>query len=135
MKRYISLILAITLPFAVPAWAANYVKPDELKQWLKTGKPVILVDIQPAHEFMQHHFKGSVETNAFPAKRDEEKKKLDKVLPRILASRDDVVIICPRGRSGAMNTYDYLKSKGVDEKRLYILEGGVAGWPYREMLE
>lgn len=135
MKRHLLLILAITLSFAAPAWAANYVKPDEFKRWLETGKPVILVDIQPAHEFMQHHFRGSIETNAFPARQDGEKKKLDIALPRIMASRDDVVIICPRGKSGAMNTYDYLKSKGVEEKRLYILEGGVAGWPYREMFE
>jgi hypothetical protein len=45
-----------------------------------------------------------------------------------------VVIICPRGKSGASNTYDYIKSKGIPENRLYILEGGIAGWPYKEML-
>jgi rhodanese-related sulfurtransferase len=113
----------------------NMIKPEELKNWLTSGKKVILVDIQPHEDFVKGHIKGSIETNAYPASKDEEKKRLDKVLPIIQKSNDPVVIICPRGRSGAKNTYDYLKSKGVPENRLYILEGGMAGWPYPELLE
>jgi rhodanese-related sulfurtransferase len=118
------------LPFS--AFAANYVKPEEFKQWLETGKQVVVVDIQPADDFEKQHFKGSIETNAFPAKTDEEKRRIDKALPAISSSKDDVVIICPRGRSGASNTYDYLKSKGVPESRLHILEGGIGGWHFKE---
>jgi len=113
----------------------NMIKPEELKNWLTSGKKVILVDIQPHEDFVKGHIKGSIETNAFPASKDEERKRLDKVLPIIQKSNDPVVIICPRGRSGAKNSYDYLKSKGVPENRLYILEGGMAGWPYPELLE
>jgi rhodanese-related sulfurtransferase len=101
---------------------------------METGKKMTIVDIQPKNEFEQHHFKGSIETNAFPAKTDEEKKRLDSVIEKIKKSSEDVVIICPRGKSGASNTYDYIKSKGIPENRLYILEGGIAGWPYKEML-
>jgi rhodanese-related sulfurtransferase len=46
-----------------------------------------------------------------------------------------VVIICPRGKSGAGNTYEYLRAMGISEERLRILEGGIAGWPYTEMLK
>lgn len=113
----------------------NMIKPEELKNWLTSGKKVILVDIQPHEDFVKGHIKGSIETNAYPASKDEEKKRLDKVLPIIQKSNDPVVILCPRGRSGAKNSYDYLKSKGVPENRLYILEGGMAGWPYPELLE
>lgn len=113
----------------------NMIKPEELKNWLTSGKKVILVDIQPHEDFVKGHIKGAIETNAFPASKDEEKKRLDKVLPIIQKSNDPVVILCPRGRSGAKNSYDYLKSKGVPENRLYILEGGMAGWPYPELLE
>jgi len=81
----------------------------------------------------KHHFKGSLETNAYPVKSEEERKKLDKTLERINASQDDVVIVCPRGGGGAKNTYDYLKEKGVEEKRLFILEKGMEGWPHPEM--
>lgn len=135
MKKYFLMVLIFVLVLTTSAFAANYVKPDEFKKWLETGKKMIIVDIQPKAEFEAHHFNGSIETNAFPAKTDEEKKRIDKVLPLIMSSSDDVVIICPRGRSGAMNTYEYLKSKGVPEKRLYILEGGIAGWPYKEVLK
>ena len=113
----------------------NMIKPEELKNWLTSGKKVILVDIQPHEDFVKGHIKGSIETNAYPASKDEERKRLDKVLPIIQKNNDPVVIICPRGRSGAKNSYDYLKSKGVPENRLYILEGGMAGWPYPELLE
>jgi|GEM_PF-358090 len=113
----------------------NMIKPEELKNWLTSGKKVILVDIQPHEAFVKAHIKGAIETNAYPAKKDEEKKRLDKVLPIIQKSNDPVIILCPRGGGGARNTYDYLKSKGVPENRLYILEGGMEKWPYPELLE
>jgi len=111
----------------------NFVSPDRFKEGLATGKKSIIVDIQVPDEFVKRHFKGSLETNAYPVKTDEERKRLDAVLATINASQDDVVIICPRGGGGAKNTYDYLKSKGVDEKRLFILEKGMEGWPYPEL--
>lgn len=130
-RKMITLCLALVALLLVPyaALAANYVKPDIFKQWLANNRSLVIVDIQPAEDFGDQHFKGSIETNAFPAKSDE-KKRLDKALPAIQASKGDVVIICPMGKGGALNSYDYLKSKGVPEKRLFILEGGIDGWPY-----
>ena len=136
MKRTVTTMLilfCLSLLMPYTAFAADYVKPDMFKQWLETGKLVVIVDIQPADDYEKQHFKGSIETNAFPAKTEEERKRIDKALPAISSSKDEVVIICPRGRSGASNTYDYLVSKGVSEKRLFILEGGIAGWPYKEL--
>lgn len=135
MKRYVLLIILFVFSLTSSASAANMLKPETFKQWLESGKKIIIVDIQPAEEFEKHHFKGSIETNAFPAKTDDDKKKLDSVIERIKKSDEDVVIVCPRGRSGAMNTYEHLKTKGVSENRLYILEGGIAGWPYKDMLQ
>lgn len=134
MKKYLVLVLAFVFVLTTSAFASNMVKPDEFKKWLETGKKMIIVDIQPAKDFEKQHFKGSIETNAFPAKTDEEKKRLDKTIPVIQSSKDDVVIICPRGRSGATNTHEYLKSKGIPENRIYILEGGIDNWPYKDML-
>lgn len=135
MKRiFLSVCILVTAAIVLPhaALAANYVKPDVFKEWLDSGKQLVIVDIQPADDFEEQHFKGSIETNAFPAKTDEEKKRIDKALSMISASKGDVVVICPRGKSGASNTYDYLKLRDVPEDRLYILEGGIAGWPYKE---
>jgi rhodanese-related sulfurtransferase len=133
MKKIVFMALALFLYSAIPAMAQNYVKPDVFKQWLESGKSMFIVDIQTPDEFAMHHFKKAIETNAFPAKTDDEKKKLDPVLVKIKASKDDVVIVCPRGGGGARNTYDYFKTKGVPESRMYILEKGISGWPYKDM--
>jgi rhodanese-related sulfurtransferase len=134
MNRIVLLMLFI-IGCATTAIAGgySYVEQDQFKQWLGNSKDMAIVDIQVPAEFQQHHFKGSLETNAFPVKSPEEKEKLDKIMPRLLASHNDVVIVCPRGGGGAKNTYDYLKEKGISEKRLFILEKGMQGWPYQEL--
>lgn len=135
MKRVILMTVIALLAFAANALCAQFIKQDDFNRWSDEKRNMIIVDIQPKDEYEKHHFKESYETNAFPAKTDEEKKRLDAVLPNIQSSKVPVVIVCPRGKSGAMNTNDYFKSKGVAEDRLYILEGGVAGCPYRDKLE
>ncbi|MDD2851453.1 MAG: rhodanese-like domain-containing protein [Desulfuromonadaceae bacterium] len=131
MKR-ISLVLMALLTTVSTAVAANYIEPLELKQAFENKSPLIIIDIQPAKDFAQQHLPGSVETNAFPAKSSEEKRRLDKALPAIKASSAPVVIVCPRGKSGAKNSYEYLLSMGIAEDRLQILDDGIAGWPYKE---
>ncbi|MBV5339838.1 MAG: rhodanese-like domain-containing protein [Deltaproteobacteria bacterium] len=133
MFKRIVLTLALTLLSATAALAANYIEPQELKELLDKKSEVILVDIQPAADFEKQHLPGSIETNAFPAAKDEEKARLDKALTVIKASKAPVVVVCPRGKTGAKNSYNYLESKGVPEERMQILEDGIAGWPYKEM--
>ena len=134
-RKVITLFIAVTVLFLLPhaAFAKNYVKPNIFKQWLTSNRSIVIVDIQPAKEFGDHHFKGSIETNAFPSKSAEEKKRLDAVLPKIQSSKGEVVIVCPKGKGGAVNTYEYLQSKGVPDSRLFILEDGIDGWPYPGM--
>lgn len=72
------------------------VKPEVFKQWLENKKPMIIVDIQPADEFAKHHFEGSIETNAFPAKTDKEKARLDNLkryLSRHLSNNEKMVLL------------------------------------------
>lgn len=133
MMKQFAAALIFTLTTATAALAANYIEPQELKELLDKKQPVILVDIQPAADFKKQHIIGSIETNAFPAKSDEEKARLDKTLPTIKASKDPVVVVCPRGKSGAKNSYEYLMKQGVAEDRMTILEGGIAEWPYKEL--
>lgn len=134
MKKgfYFGIVLLIFI--SSPAFAANYVKPEVFKQWLQSHKSIIIVDIQPSEDFLEQHFKGSIMTDAYPVKTDEDKKRLDLAVKKVKASNDDVVIVCPRGKTAASNAYDYLKSQGIPENRLFILEGGIDGWPYKEML-
>lgn len=132
MKKFAAALI-LTLSTATAALAANYIEPQELKELLDKKQSVILVDIQPAADFEKQHLPGSIETNAFPAKSDDEKKRLDKTLPIINASKDPVVVICPRGKTGAKNSYEYLMKQGVAEERMTILEGGIHEWPYKEL--
>jgi len=128
-------ISALILTNVTLATAANYISPDELKQMIQQQKDLVIVDIQPANEFEQHYLSGAIETNAFPAKSPEEKQRLDKSLPAIKTSSAPVVIVCPRGGSGAKNSYEYFQSQGIPEERLLILKGGIAGWPHQDMLQ
>ena len=134
MKRIMVLMLLL-LGCAATALAGgyNYVEPDQFKQWLEKGKEMTIVDIQVPAEYQKHHFKGSLETNAYPVKSADEKQKLATILPILSATQNDIVVVCPRGGGGAKNTYDYLRENGIDEKRLIILEDGMQGWPYKEL--
>lgn len=134
MKR-ILLMVVLLLCTATISMAAgyNYVAPDQFKQWLEKGKDMSIVDIQVPAEYQQHHFKGSLGTNSYPVKSASDKQKLDAILPKLAATQNDVVVICPRGGGGAKNTYDYLKEKGIDEKRIFILKEGMQGWPYKDL--
>ena len=137
LKKTVSLLplLFFMLTTTVLAGSYNYVGQEEFKNWLDTGKEVIIVDIQVADQFQKHHFKNSMETNAFPVKTDEQRAKIDPAVSAYSKSSKQVVVVCPRGGGGAKRCYDYLKSRGVAEKDLVILKGGVEKWPYKEMLQ
>ncbi len=136
MKKMTLVTLALfgLLNMAAMFAPFNYLEADQFKGWLDTGRPVIIVDIQVEDEFAVHHFPGSIETNAFPVKSDAEREKIDQAVAAYQENGHDVVVVCPRGGGGAKRSYSYLKSQGVPEEKLTILRGGVAKWPYRDML-
>ena len=113
----------------------KYYTAEQVKDSIEKKEDIILLDIQVKEEWDKHHIKGAIETNAYPVKTDEQKKKLDNSLPSISENENPIVIICPGGKGGATRTYDYLMKKGIKEDRLYILENGQSKWPYDELLE
>ncbi|MFH2121887.1 MAG: rhodanese-like domain-containing protein [Pseudomonadota bacterium] len=137
MKKQIAVLAVLILGLlnmAALFETFNYVKADDFKQWLDSGKAMILVDIQVKDEFSLHHFKDSIETNAFPVETEEQRKMIDPAVAAAKKADTDVVVICPRGGGGAKRCYSYLKAQGIPEEKLFILEGGVAKWPHKEML-
>lgn len=112
----------------------NYITAEDFKQWLDSGKATILVDIQVKDEFSLHHFKDSMETNSYPVDTEEQRQMIDPAVAAAKKAGTDVVVICPRGGGGAKKCYNYLKAQGISEAKLFILEGGVAKWPHKEML-
>ena len=132
MRKYLfALAFALLLPVLAHAGDYNYISQDETKTRLASGPAMQIVDICPVEMFAEGHLPGSMETNAYPVKTDEERARLDKVLPVVSASKDDVVIVCPGGAGGAKRAYDFFREKGVAEARLKILEKGMKGWPYQ----
>lgn len=94
---------------------------------------MVLLDIVPADEFAKGHIQGSIETNAYPTKTEEERGRLDKGLSALNAGSQDIIIVCPGGGSGAKRTVDYYESKGIAKERMYILENGLKKWPYKKV--
>ncbi|MDD3815969.1 MAG: rhodanese-like domain-containing protein [Desulfocapsaceae bacterium] len=137
MKKRIAILAVLIiglLNMAALFDSFNYVKADDFKQWLDSGKPLVLVDIQVKDEFSLHHFKDSIETNAFPVETEEQRQMIDPAVAASKKAGTDVVVICPRGGGGAKRCYSYLKAQGIPEEKLFILEGGIAKWPHKEML-
>jgi len=138
MKK-LALLLSLVLVclFHIGAFAAsyNYVNPDDFKQWLESDKPMIIVDIQDKEAFAKQHFAGSIETNAYPVETDAERKSIDPAVEQFKQSNQDVVVVCPRGGGGAKRCYDYMKSQGVPDEKLFILTGGADKWPFKELFE
>lgn len=135
MSRKIFGVCVLFLVAAAVSWAAsgdgyNYISAADLQKRLQAKSPMILLDICPVEQFAKGHIPGAIEKNAYPVDTDEQRGRLAKVLPQIQASKDDVIILCPRGGGGAKKTFDFYKSKGVDPQRMLILEKGMDAWPY-----
>lgn len=128
----IALLLAVCAP--LPSFAYNLMEPEELKVLLDSGQPVILLDIQPEDNYREHHFYGSLATSAYPVKTEAESRSLEQAVTLYETNRHDIVIIGPRGGRAAQRTHDYLAGRGIPEEQIHILRGGIAHWPFREML-
>lgn len=135
MVKTLGLVMAMLwlgVGSAAASWndGYQYIAAADLQKRLAAKDAMLIVDIQPADAFDKGHIVGSIETNAYPVKSDEERARLEKALPILAASGDEVIVVCPGGGSGAKNTVNFFKAGGIDEKRLFILEKGRKGWPY-----
>lgn len=139
MKNTLFIVFALLLVLAqsAHAWMGyNYVSAEDMKGWLESKKPLLIVDIQEKQNFAAHHIKGSTETNAYPVKSDKDRQTIDPSVKLYQSNHyEAVVVVCPRGKGGAKRAYDYLKKQGVEEEKLFILTGGMDSWPYREWVE
>lgn len=137
MKKLILALTLLAMILAAPAYAGdyNYVSPEKVKDWISSGTPTSIVDIQVKEEFDAHHLTGSMATFAYPVKSDTDKAKLDEAVAALKKNDTQVVVVCPRGKGGAKRCYDYLEEQGIAQDRLLILTKGMTGWPYKEMVE
>ncbi|CAG37238.1 unknown protein [Desulfotalea psychrophila LSv54] len=136
MKRIIAIVFCL-LCVASTSFAGNYnyISAKQVKENLAVGSAMIIVDIQVEKEFNRHHLPGSVATYAYPVKSDVERARIDQAVKLYEQSGSPVVVVCPGGKSGAKRCYDYMESKNVPAEKMMILENGMGGWPYKELVQ
>jgi len=111
----------------------QYVSPETFRQWYTHGKALV-VDVQTYGGYTQMHFQGSLPTYAYPVRTPEQKKRVESVIPAINETDKPVVLVCPGGITGAPNARLHLLSKGIPNRRLFVLQGGTFGFPWKNML-
>jgi thiosulfate/3-mercaptopyruvate sulfurtransferase len=112
---------------------AQFISPETLRQWISQDKALV-VDVQTYDGYLRGHFPGSIPTHAYPVVTPDQKKRVEEIIPTIKRSKKPVVLVCFGGITGAPNARTHLVSKGVPNKRLFILQGGSTGWPWKGML-
>lgn len=128
----IAVIMLLVLSSAAYAMKAeyNYMSAASLNNAVQNGADIAIVDIQVADEFAAHHIKGAIKTCAYPVKSAEDKAKLADSIAKLKNTKQDIVVICPRGKGGAERTVKHLAEQGIAPYRLFILTEGQAGWPF-----
>lgn len=129
----VGLGMLLVVPFTY-AQSYNYISASDLKKRIESGDRVFLLDIQVEKEYSKHHIANTFATYAYPVESADDRAKLKSALEKIRNSKEDIIIVCPRGAGGAKRTYEYLKAEGIVSNRLFILEKGQSGWPYPELL-
>ena len=130
------LVVMFWLLCTVSATAGNLntISSTDFKEMLDDQKPVIIADIQKKNNFRKHHFYAAVETNAYPVKTSSERNKLEIIVEMFEKTGNPIVIVGPRGTSGAKRACKYLMEQGISQEEIFLLEGGIKEWPYKELL-
>lgn len=137
-KCSISTIVAVVLVLFMTSTGMctkngyNYISIEEVKARLDAGDTenglMAITTAQTEKEYKTGYIKAAYPTYARPLKTEADFAKLVPFLDKVKDTNEDIVFICPRGRSGAERPYDYFKENGVSEKRLMIMEGGQAAF-------
>lgn len=131
---FLTSLLLFIMCIPASALAYNIMTADELKNRLKTKEPTILLDIQKKNAYNERHFYGSIRTYAYPAKTDKDLQSVFQAVRMYEQTGNIIVIIGPRGGKASQRTAEYLITRMVPEDKIFILEGGIRKWPYKEML-
>lgn len=112
---------------------AQFVSPETFRQWLEQDKAIV-VDVHTYDGYLRGHFPGSIPTHAYPVVTPDQKNRVEAIIPAINRSDKPVVLVCFGGITGAPNARIHLVSRGVPNRRLFILQGGSMGFPWKNML-
>jgi len=110
----------------------QFVNPQTAREWI-TRNEAIVVDVQTYDGYMRMHFPNSVPTHAYPVRTQGQIQKVASIAPMLQKSKKPVILVCFGGITGAPNARKILVQAGVPAKRLFVLQGGSRGWPWKHM--
>lgn len=136
MNKYLILCLTFALTLTLTSFVSakdyNYISPQEFKARLDAGDvesgKLMVFSSQTQEEFASGYLPVAIQTFARPLESEADYRKLDIILDRAKATNEDIVVICPRGKSGATRPYDYLQKNGIDPSRMFVLTNGQEGY-------
>lgn len=106
---------------------------EDTKKAIEAKKPHQIIDIQPKKDFAKGHLPDSISVSAYPVDSPELEKMVSESVPTFSEGNDPIYVLCPGGGSGAKRTISIMQEKGIDPKRLFIIENGAKKWPYDEL--
>ncbi|MCP4158938.1 MAG: hypothetical protein GY760_02590 [Deltaproteobacteria bacterium] len=106
----------------------NSITMKQFNDDLKSSENYILIDIQNKNDFVKDHFNDAIGTDAYPVKSKNDKIKLDKALNILKSSEKNIIIISPKSNDSARRAFNHLKSKGIKQNRMFILDGQRSSW-------
>jgi len=132
MNKYLILCMTFAMSLALTSIAVannyNYISPQELKVRLDAGEiekgTMMMFSTQMEKEYATGYLPAAIQTFARPLESEADYRKLDPVLEKVKGTEEDIIIICPRGGSGATRPFDYFKQNGINPDRLLILTKG-----------
>lgn len=115
------VFVALMALLVSPAWAAENVSVDQLKQRLDNQNAPVLIDVRTEKEYLDGHIPGAI---MIPVDRIESN--LDILEPY---RKQELVLYCQSGRR-ASKAADALEEAGF--KQVKILEGSYQAWQQSE---
>ena len=112
---------------------AQFVNPETFRQWLSQDKALV-VDVQTYDGYIRMHFPGSITTHAYPVVTEDQKQRVEAIIPTLKKTKKPIVLVCFGGITGAPNARNVLVAKGIPNKQMYVLQGGSMGFPWKNMM-
>ncbi len=92
---------------------------NELSGWIKSGRPISIVDVQASSDFKAHNYDQSLSSGNDPVR-------LKKIAAQLKGKAGDVVVVGADGGADALHAVELLVRGGVKRSRVLVLEGGMA---------
>lgn len=145
MKKTLMIVIPVAIIGAVVGYSvfaaynapgdtvrAQYIDPQTARQWI-TSNQAIVVDVQTYDGYLKGHFPNSIPTHAYPVRTRDQIQRVMAIAPMLKKSSKPAILVCFGGVTGAPNARKVLVQSGVPNRKLYILQGGSWGWPWKNM--